>query len=143
MGGCCGKKNSGGDNNGRNSNNLDPYSSSSRKLLRDENSIIHTIVDKDDFANQLSSAGDRLVVVDFYATWCRPCTMINPKVEAMATEFTDVLFLKVDVNDCEDITADYGVQSMPTFIFIKKSKKIEEFSGANEEKLREIIKGYR
>lgn len=55
-----------------------------------------------DFNSQLASAGAKLVVVDFYATWCGPCKMIAPKIESMSQELMDsVVFLKVDVDKNE------------------------------------------
>jgi len=102
-------------------------------------SLIHSVEDKDDFDNQLKEAGSKLVVVDFYATWCGPCKMIAPKLDEMATQFTDVVFLKVDVDDVEEVASTYGISCMPTFLFIKNGEKIAEFSGANADKLRELV----
>jgi len=102
-------------------------------------SLIHSVVDKDDYDTQLKEAGSKLVVVDFYATWCGPCKMIAPKLDEMASQFTDVIFLKVDVDDCEEVASQYGISCMPTFMFIKKTEKVAEFSGANADKLRELV----
>ena len=51
-----------------------------------------------DFNQALTEAGDKLVVVDFTASWCPPCKMIAPKFEAMAKEFTSVVFYKASKN---------------------------------------------
>lgn len=102
-------------------------------------SLIHHINDKDDFDNQLKEAGSKLVVVDFYATWCGPCKIIAPKLEEMAQTYTDVIFLKVDVDDCEEVATAYQISCMPTFMFFKKGQKVAEFSGANAEKIRELV----
>jgi len=102
-------------------------------------SLIHHIHDKEDFDNQLKEAGSKLVVVDFYATWCGPCKIIAPKLEEMAQSFTDVIFLKVDVDDCEEVATAYQISCMPTFMFFKKGQKVAEFSGANADKIRELV----
>nr|AYX41553.1 thioredoxin 2 protein [Grapholita molesta] len=96
--------------------------------------------DADDLKTRLSEAGDKLVVIDFMATWCGPCKMIGPKLEELANELADSLVvLKVDVDENEEIAAEYNVNSMPTFVFLKNSKKLEEFSGANVDKLKNTI----
>lgn len=93
-----------------------------------------------DFTAQLEAAGNRLVVVDFYATWCGPCKLIAPKLEAMAQEFKDdIVVLKVDVDENEEIAAEYKVEAMPTFVFIKSKAVVTRFSGANEQKVRDSI----
>jgi thiol-disulfide isomerase/thioredoxin len=61
---------------------------------------------KADFDQALAEAGDKLVVVDFTASWCGPCQMIAPKFAAMSEEFTTVLFYKVDV-DKNDVSHLY------------------------------------
>ncbi|KAF2881472.1 hypothetical protein ILUMI_24708 [Ignelater luminosus] len=98
------------------------------------------IRDKDDFDSKLQDAGDQLVVVDFFATWCGPCKMIAPKLEELAKEFAKaLLILKVDVDECEDIATEYNISSMPTFIFIKNKNVITQFSGANYDKLKQLV----
>ncbi|OTF76534.1 thioredoxin-like protein [Euroglyphus maynei] len=92
---------------------------------------------------QLKDAGDKLVVVDFYATWCGPCRLIAPVLEKMAEENKDKLVvLKVDVDENEELTNEYGITSMPTFVLIKNEQKVHSFSGASEQKLREAIQQY-
>nr|5DBQ_A Chain A, Thioredoxin [Anticarsia gemmatalis]5DBQ_B Chain B, Thioredoxin [Anticarsia gemmatalis] len=98
------------------------------------------IKDSDDLKTRLAEAGDKLVVIDFMATWCGPCKMIGPKLDEMAGEMQDsIVVVKVDVDECEDIATEYNINSMPTFVFVKNGKKIEEFSGANVDKLRNTI----
>lgn len=101
--------------------------------------MVHQVEHQLDFDKQLEEAGTKLVVIDFMATWCGPCKMIAPQIEKMAEEFQDVVFLKVDVDDNEDIASSFQVTCMPTFILLKNKAKIEEFSGANHEKLKELI----
>lgn len=81
----------------------------------------------------------KLVVIDFFATWCGPCKIIGPKVEKMSEELPEVTFLKVDVDDCEDAAEAFGVQAMPTFKIYKDGTKVDELVGANEQKLRSLV----
>jgi len=62
--------------------------------------------------------------------------MIGPKFEAMAAEFADVLFIKVDVDENAETAAAVGIQCMPTFMFYRDGEKVGEFSGADEAQLR-------
>ncbi|XP_075149309.1 thioredoxin 2 [Haematobia irritans] len=102
--------------------------------------MVYTVSSKSDFDQQLENAADKLVVVDFYATWCGPCKMIAPRLEELSKEYAGkVVFIKVDVDDCEDVAMEYGISSMPTFIFIKNKQNLETFSGANAEKLLALI----
>ncbi|KAK4015976.1 thioredoxin-2 [Daphnia magna] len=105
--------------------------------------MVYQVASKDDFSEQLKNAGGKLVVVDFYATWCGPCKMIAPKIEAMSKELTDVVFLKVDVDECEDVASDYNISCMPTFLYLKNGVKVAEFSGANETQLRALIQQHK
>ncbi|XP_030635366.1 thioredoxin b [Chanos chanos] len=104
--------------------------------------MIIVIEDKAAFDKALQDAGDKLVVVDFTATWCGPCQAIGPIFKALSdsAEFKNVVFLKVDVDDAQDVASACDIKCMPTFHFYKNSKKVEEFSGANREKLEQKIK---
>ncbi|XP_030049603.1 thioredoxin-like [Microcaecilia unicolor] len=89
----------------------------------------------DEFNQILKDAGDKLVVIDFTATWCGPCRNIAPFFEDLAKQNPDVLFFKVDVDDAQDIAAFCAIKCMPTFLFYKNNTKIHEFSGANKDTL--------
>uniref|UniRef100_A0A452URX7 Thioredoxin n=1 Tax=Ursus maritimus TaxID=29073 RepID=A0A452URX7_URSMA len=95
------------------------------------------------FQEALNGAGDKLVVVDFSATWCGPCKMIKPFFHSLSEKYSNVVFLEVDVDDSitlvEDVAAECEVKCMPTFQFFKKGQKVGEFSGANKEKLEATI----
>jgi len=102
--------------------------------------MVYVVKNAADFAAKLEEAGDKLVVVDFYATWCGPCKAIAPKLDELAAKYTDtVVFLKVDVDENEDIAAEQNIASMPTFVYFKNSTRVADFSGANATKLEELI----
>ncbi|XP_042643507.1 thioredoxin [Tyto alba] len=93
-----------------------------------------------EFETELVGAGVKLIVVDFSATWCGPCTMIKPYFHSLSEKYSDVaVFIEVDVDDVPDVAAHCDVKCMPTFQFYKNGKKVHEFSGANKEKLEETI----
>ena len=101
--------------------------------------MVHQIKDMGDLQSHLTAAGGKLVVIDFFATWCGPCKMISPKIEAMAGEMSNVVFLKVDVDEAEDVAQEYNISAMPTFIFLKNGQKVADLMGANADKLTELV----
>lgn len=96
-----------------------------------------------DLKSKLEKAGNSLVVIDFFATWCGPCKMIAPKIEELEKEMEGVLFFKVNVDQCEDLANEYEISSMPTFVFIKNGKVVETFAGANYDKVRSTVLKYK
>ncbi|XP_026867302.1 thioredoxin [Electrophorus electricus] len=103
--------------------------------------MIIVIEDKASFESNLKNAGNRLVVVDFTATWCGPCQIIAPFFKALSEnpDNKNVVFLKVDVDEAADVAALCGISCMPTFYFYKAGQKINEFAGSNKEKLEQFI----
>ncbi|CAF2634034.1 unnamed protein product [Rotaria sp. Silwood2] len=83
----------------------------------------------------------KLIVLDFFATWCGPCVRVAPKIEDWSTgEFKDkVVFLKCDVDQAEAVSQEYNIEAMPTFVFIKDEKEIHRIVGANVEQLKADI----
>jgi len=88
-------------------------------------------------------ASSKLVVVDFFATWCGPCKVISPKVDQMSKEHEDVDFYKVDVDELNDVAAEQGIRAMPTFLFFKDGEKVEEVVGANHKAILAAIVKYK
>lgn len=80
-----------------------------------------------------------LTVVDFYATWCGPCKMIAPLLEKFSTEYSNVNFIKVDVDESGDIAQQYEVSSMPTLIFFKNGEIVQKVIGANPSAIKQAI----
>lgn len=69
---------------------------------------------------------DGVVVVDFYADWCGPCKMLGPVIEELSNEMVGkVKFCKVDVDDNQKISQEYGITNIPSVIFFKDGVKME------------------
>merc|ERR1711977_22673 len=100
---------------------------------------VNMLATKAEFDKLLTDSGDKLVVVDFTASWCGPCQRIAPVFQKLQEEMTEIVFVKVDVDENEETAAACGIQAMPTFQFYKSGAKVHEFSGASEEKIREAI----
>ncbi|XP_023389227.1 thioredoxin isoform X1 [Pteropus medius] len=89
--------------------------------------MVKQIDSKDAFEEALTSAGSKLVVVDFSATWCGPCKMIKPFFHSLSEKYSNVVFLEVDVDDCQDVASECEVKCMPTFQFFKNGKRWVNF----------------
>ena len=72
---------------------------------------------------------DGVVLVDFYADWCGPCKMVAPIIEELAEERSDTKFIKVNVDEHEDIAKEYGIMSIPTMIVFKDGKEVKKNIG--------------
>ena len=74
---------------------------------------------------------DGVVLVDFWATWCRPCTDMEPYIEQLAQDHADKLKVcKLDVSSNKKTTAQYGIRGIPTLILFKNGVKQEETTGS-------------
>ena len=77
--------------------------------------IVH--ITKENFP-ELSS-GDKPLLIDFWATWCGPCRMIAPIVEEIATERSDLIVGKIDVDEEMELAKQFRIVSIPTLVLMK------------------------
>lgn len=78
---------------------------------------------------QAVNAGDDLVIVDFFATWCGPCKILAPVVEKMAEAHPEVHFYKVDVDEESDLASRFNIMSVPTLLYMKAGTVLSRSSG--------------
>jgi thioredoxin 1 len=85
-----------------------------------------------DFDTTLKTNG--YVIVDFYANWCGPCRNLSPIIDEMAREFSNAVFVKVDIDQFNSIASRYSVRSIPTLIFFKNGKEIDRTTGFKQKR---------
>ena len=74
---------------------------------------------------------EKLVIVDFWATWCGPCRMLSPLLDEVEEEMADkVTVVKVNVDDADEIAMRYRIMSIPTLIFFKNGQMVDRTVGA-------------
>ncbi len=76
-------------------------------------------------------ATDKLVMVDFWATWCGPCRAIAPAVEELAAEYEGrAVIAKCNVDECQEVPVQYGIRNIPTLLFFKGGELVDKMVGA-------------
>ncbi|KAH3696675.1 thioredoxin-like [Dreissena polymorpha] len=103
------------------------------------------ICTKKEFEQELQDAGDRLVAVDFTADWCTKNTEVRRKLTDVIyqTEFAEVVFLQVDVDDNQDTAPFCGVDFLPTIQFYRYGRKVDELYEDSLDRLKSILQLYR
>lgn len=85
---------------------------------------------------------DKLVLIDFYATWCGPCKMLSPIISEIANEYSNMVKVcKVNVDEDQELALKYNIMSVPTLIFFKNGSVVKDIVGfCSKSKLDNTIK---
>jgi thioredoxin 1 len=89
--------------------------------------------------------GGKPLVVDFWAEWCGPCKVISPIVDELAAKYESQITVgKVNVDESEDLSIEYGIRSIPTLLFFKNGELADKLVGAVskgvlEEKIKSLL----
>ena len=100
-------------------------------------------ITKENFAEL--KAGNLPLVVDFWATWCGPCRMVAPIIEELAAQYDGKIVVgKCDVEDNEELAAEFGIRNIPTVLFMKDGQIVDKIVGAAakpvfEEKIKALL----
>lgn len=100
-------------------------------------SVIH--ITDENFNTEVMESS-KPVLIDFWATWCAPCRMISPHVEAVASERPDVKVCKVNVDEQPALANMFQVMSIPTLVVIKDKKIVNKSLGLiSKERILELL----
>jgi len=75
--------------------------------------LIKTI---EDFKQIITHNNKKYIIVDFYATWCKPCIKFMPIYEKLSDKYNDICFVKVNIEEAEELALYYNIRSLPTFM---------------------------
>jgi thioredoxin 1 len=85
-------------------------------------------------------AASGVTVVDFWATWCGPCRMLEPTLERVAAERSDVRIVKINNDENMKTAARFGVRGLPTLLVFKDGKAVDQLIGAvNQDKINAVL----
>ncbi|KAJ0469514.1 putative monodehydroascorbate reductase (NADH) [Helianthus annuus] len=90
-----------------------------------------------------SKQSPKLMVVDFSASWCGPCKMLEPFIRSLSSKYPEIDFIKIDVDELQDVAQQFGVQAMPTLVLLKQGKEVERVIGAKKDELEKKILKHR
>lgn len=75
------------------------------------------------------------VMVDFWAEWCGPCKMISPLLDELATEYDGKVKIgKVNADEQQELSAQYGINALPTLLFFKNGQVVNQIRGAKSKR---------
>ncbi|KAM1123805.1 hypothetical protein EV1_005084 [Malus domestica] len=92
----------------------------------------------DSHVSQATNQG-RPIIAHFTASWCMPSVAMNSFFEEIASDYPDVLFLTVDVDEVKEVATRLEIKAMPTFSLIRDGATVDKLVGANPEEIRKRI----
>ncbi|KAI9984522.1 hypothetical protein PInf_005880 [Phytophthora infestans] len=109
--------------------------------LRQRKPQVTNVTSEEQWENlmQQNQESNKALVVDFWATWCKPCVEIAPFFEELSARFPSAVFARVDVDELESVAEDFNVSSLPSFKVFKGGKVVDELSGAIRSALESMI----
>lgn len=86
-------------------------------------------LNESNFKEEVLELKDQLVIVDFYATWCGPCTRMNPVLVAIESKNSDVKITKVNTDENPNLAMEHNISMLPTLLFFKNGKLVKTVNG--------------
>ncbi len=101
--------------------------------------MVYQCTSSEDFKSKTASGP---TIVAFTAAWSDSYKIIDPFFVKMSTIYTNIQFIKVDIDELDDISAEAGVSAMPSFFVYKNSAVVDQLFGANRMKLEDLCAKY-
>lgn len=99
-----------------------------------------TQIEEKDF-KKIAIESKKKVFVDCYADWCGPCRMLGPIIEEVSEENKDYEFYKLNVDDAEKVSMEYGIMSIPTLLVFDNGELVNKSVGfMSKEQVKELLK---
>ena len=86
------------------------------------------IINKEEFENEVLKS-EKLVLVDFFATWCGPCQMLAPILEELSKDNQDFEIVKIDIDQERDLAIENEIEFVPTIVIFKNGKEVDRMTG--------------
>ena len=97
-----------------------------------------TEIKEKEFKGIISKEGK--ILIDCYAPWCGPCKLLSPIIDELAEETKNCKFYKLNIDDAEDISREYGIMSIPTLLLFENGELLTKTIGLkSKEELKKII----
>ncbi len=109
-----------------------------------KNDFLEKVWDYETYSDKWVYKGDKPCIIDFYADWCRPCQIAGPILEELAKEYNGKIYVyKVNTEEERELSAAFGIESIPAFLYCPKEGKPQMGSGIgrSKEETKSMFKG--
>ncbi|PAA75217.1 hypothetical protein BOX15_Mlig033669g3 [Macrostomum lignano] len=104
--------------------------------------LVEEITDQTGMYTALAQAKSRPLLACFSASWCQPCRAFAPKLERLAKQYCQVVFVKLDVDKMKDLANQHGVEVLPTFVLFKNGYRVGSVSGTVDGKIEALLSSH-
>lgn len=86
-------------------------------------------INEGEFEKELSQG---VMILDFYATWCRPCRTLMLEIQKVETQYPDVKIGKINIDESPELTSQFKINAVPTVVFLKDGVEVDRFVGLSD-----------